>query len=438
MRTRNFLIALLLLLFNFGAIAADPPLDVKLLWEGPYTISVKKDSDTLRIPVTISTSGVGAADLVVLLRPDDPLSGKLSGRFESDSLKTNWLVLSIAHIEEIRPDSYTSFILVSRKQTELRQTLKLTIVVKAAAVTVTPGLSLTYTRTLWGKDELKGPPLVLSENSGESRLGKFRIIGKQQSADGAPGTSLEFMPASESVEPLGTDTIHLNIANRPALGSSSGKFDVMAARLGTPLTFQVDLVTRLSGVYLVIFLLIGLACGLFFRIWLNYDIELSKARLAATEILTRILDEIKKRNDPVFIASAYSIYRDLDKAKEKTKAVEITAESVTAESALTAAVNDFNTRSTAVKSKLTEIENLLWGSWLLPATFSPAIEEKQNEFEEAKLKYESGNMVLASQATVNLDRLIAKDFFEIAFNYRSQTNVSISAIEQARLAIPDL
>lgn len=438
MQRNTLFILILSLLYCTNSMAADPALEVKLLWEGPYTIAVKKNNDTLRIPVTINTSSVQANDLLVLIRPDDPLAGKLNGYFETDSSKSSLLVLTLSKIEDVRPDTYTSFVLLKKKQSELQQLLKLTIVVKPAIITVSSPVTLTYTRTMFGPDELEGTPLVLSEISGETRLGNFQILAAQQSPSGAPANMLHFEATVNGIAPFTTDTIHSKLTSIPDPGTSSGKFQIIATRLATPLSFQVDLTTKRSGAYLLLYLLIGLACGLFFRVWLTQDIELSKARLAATETMGRILNEIKNRNDPAFVESVYLIYQALEKARLGTTTAEITTATSTAESALTAAINDYNTRSAAVKTKLTGLENELWGNRKLPEAFFRIIEDGQVRFNEAKATYESGNMVSASNAATSLERFLADRLFDTAFNYRLQINASLASIENARLKIPDL
>ena len=205
--------------------------------------------------------------------------------------------------------------------------LKITITRSAPKLSVYPKVIVERTwRAPYYAVQEKSPQ-VLDETSKKSGATGIAIRIAAPAVHGTePSTgSLAFSNLPENLRPGGrTRGLDYKLTGHFSLGTTTGTMKIVANETPEALaTFDFEVHNKVSALYLVLILVIGLACSSWFKVKLQQEIEWDQAYLDASALLDRVSAEEARHADSAF-RNDYKQQRDaLDAAMKDKDAIKV-------------------------------------------------------------------------------------------------------------------
>lgn len=181
------------------------------------------------------------------------------------------------------------------------------------------------------------------------------------------------------------------------VGVATGKVELLSPDLKSPMSFDVEVRTRLRDYWIAVFVLGGIGLGFLVRVVLQGRIELLQARTDGAKVVADLAVRLADFHDPELLAATDPELRALARAVESGSAAEIQGLVASAPGKVQAAIDHYGSRQSANAAKLALLRRLPAGVGQLPAPMQQAVEALDKPLDEAAALAERGNAVQAKQ-----------------------------------------
>ncbi len=366
-----------------GQASADGDL-VQLVRGSGYQVQEDDSTTTIRVPIEVRP-GVSTSDLTV--ETVDVALGQVEQggvteafvpaiQAPSGSLGPALLV-SVHAAGGLRPGTY-DLILAVRSRTESwdEQRLNLQITHPAAALQAPSTVQVERVLPLfpWQPPAIEPATVQLRETSGQSRISSVTItqLDASRSGDDVVSGRLRFdHPANVGPRRVVSEPFALD--GHFPVGTATGSLQVDAPQLEAPVSVNFEVRTRLSIAWLFLVVAAGLALGAAVRTWLKGRIALQDARVQAGEVVVAVDQELARRKDGEFQASATEIRRDLDQARGRTDPKLISDQTAASRARLQNEIGALADRRAAEKRAFDALMAKLRVGWAVPTSLEDAV-----------------------------------------------------------------
>ena len=176
-----------------------------------------------------------------------------------------------------------------------------------------------------------------------------------------------------------------------SVGTATTKVVVDSPDFKAPLSFEVEVRTKRSWVWLVLTVLAGIAVGFFLRVFLTHRLELGAGQDRAAELLLTVSSEVERTPDETFRTAVYEETASLKAVVAMDKSADINAAVTKLEAKLAAALLDLRNRLEQVRAEVKGAAEVAVTAGVLPGSMRPALS------------------VLREQAEQVLEKVLARD-----------------------------
>lgn len=282
-----------------GTTAAAAPVNVTVNGGTPtFTFDASATTTTFLLDVTLPPTLTATLDKVTVKKGSvrrDKQPYKVNDTFVFDrklvdnGRPTSTLAITVNHIDTLRPGVYDITVLLANDDKTVfapfnvsltRPSVQLSVPAKQ---TVSVELLSVGGRVLdFGPKEWTFAPTSESVSTGLGHISADTFSLESDST--VVSTKLFKQSETTPVKDPPAVKVVLNPGAFP-LGKTIGKVTLRGAALAAPQTFDVEVNTRLTPIWIVPLVLLGLVFGWLLRIHLQQSIDVAKARIAAADVL---------------------------------------------------------------------------------------------------------------------------------------------------------
>lgn len=342
---------------------------VKLLSGPDFQIALVTDMTIVRIPIDIE--GDSTRLRLINVTFENPLKtvppDAFAAQIETDSFKNSFIKISINNLHRIDYGKYNLLFNALKLKSGTPDRITLSLTVKAATL-VPPGpviMARSQCVPLMPY-KISKPTLTLFETSREAIVSSvsIRTISLKDDAGKDVPAAVKFLDTDQVIRNGRQGDFPFDISGDLPLGTVEGTFEIKSPQLA-PVQFTMKIVTKRTGIWIVLAIVLGLALGYIIRILLKNLLERKQAQKTLLDLVVLLNIENAARPDKTFTAKINIIKSELNLVFEKGT-TEITTAIDTAKKSLTDAVSDFNTRRTTLDTSLKAFSAAINGIWFLP------------------------------------------------------------------------
>jgi len=253
--------------------------------------------------------------------------------------------------------------------------------VRAPAALQPPG-TLIVERVLatpWSEPGGVGPPLALLEMSQRTGLVDVKVVGPSPQANERVHftgqlTACPEQPPNEDTNASGLQLppgqvrcLQYSTKGNFPWGSQVQSYSLRASELAAPVPVTFDVRTRLSRIYVLIYVLLGSAIGFLVKIKLQQDIDRRQAVALALALEQEVATDLERHQDSLFRSALADFLAKLQKGRAAGNVEAIVAARTALESERRTALADLAARRTTAAQLFDRVQTIVETQWQLPA-----------------------------------------------------------------------
>ena len=419
------------------------------IWGNNFNVTLSSSPVKYNIPIELSQNikdSLLITGIVAVKSDKTPNNIPINSIVDSGIVKINgkyFLVFATSKESAIIPATYTVDYRIKYKESpnSIQQSLPLNITFLAAEIT--PISTVIVGRKdpfFWFPYKVTGNRFLLTEQGRKSPLTGINIEVLKTVHES--GTSIpvivDFKYDKNVIIPPGRSLpVDFEINGDLPIGKSTTTVQLSSAELTAPVIFTIETTSRHGIVWLIFFIMLGLAVGHITRNILTKKITLSTAKLNALELIRIINQEIKNRPDQKFITAAGTMRQDLENALKKSDDVAINTVITDSKNALAAAINVHNADRISAQQMLNDLKVTINQLNKLPHQFSSIAKLFESSINDAQQANNSGDAESSKNLTDSITSKIDSLFVTTLSQYKIDVESGLSLFKNLKFPLID-
>jgi hypothetical protein len=226
------------------------------------------------------------------------------------------------------------------------------------------------------------------------------------------------------------------------LGVVTGSLRFFAPELPDPVTLTFEVHSKLTKIYIVVAIALGLFLSWYLKVYLHNRIELAESRSKAATLLDRVQTDWNSHRDHVFRGALNQPIKALQTAVDGQDAAAITPEITALDGVWRTALQDFATRSQRAQTALDDLRKVTDSAWILPTSVLAILANaKQSpaggiDIGQAQEEISQNDPSSASDTMAQLRRQLAAELRRRGSEWHQNAVQYVHRLADARAGIP--
>jgi hypothetical protein len=239
-----------------------------------------------------------------------------------------------------------------------------------------------------------------------------------------------------------TRELNYDLSGTFPLGVVTGSVRFFAPELTDPATLNFEVRSKLTKLYMLIAIMLGLLLSWYLKVYLHNRIELAEAVSKAASLLDRVQTDWNSHHDQPFRDALTPRITALSDAIQERDAAAIALAITPLDEAWRVALQDYAARSQGAHAALDELRKATDSAWILPAAALAVLAGAKDaaggdiDISDIQAQLVQNDAAVASDAIIQLRQRLGRQLRECGSNWHDNVMLYLHRLAEARAGIP--